>query len=106
MPMYREKKIEMVVDAACVQQLLAMCERIGAKGYTVIHNVSGKGHRGVRGDEGDIFDVFHNVLIIVLAAEHVAGQIVEESQRLLEYYAGTVYVSDVEVVRNDYRDPK
>lgn len=101
MHLHRKKKIEIVVDAVCAPQLLKMCERVGAKGYTVISNVSGKGHRGVRGD-GDIFDIFRNVLIIIIAAEGVAQRIVEESQPLLENYAGIVYVADVEVVRDDH----
>jgi nitrogen regulatory protein PII len=101
MQLYHKKKVEMVVDAACVPQLLAMCERVGAKGHTLISNVSGKGHRGAR-SEGDLFDVFRNVLIIIIASDHVAGKIVEGSQKILENYAGIVYVSDVEVVRNDH----
>lgn len=101
MQLHRKKKVEMVVDTACVQQLLHMCERVGAKGYSIIPNVSGKGHRGVRSGE-DIFDVFRNVLITVIAAEPVAVKIVEESQQLLANYAGIVYVSDVEVVRDDH----
>ncbi len=101
MQMYRKKKIEMVVDAACLPQLLKMCERVGAKGYTVIPNVSGKGNRGIR-DSSDIFDIFRNVLIIVIAAEEIATRIVEESQPLLQHYAGIIYTSDIEVVRNEH----
>lgn len=37
-----------------------------------------------------------------IAAEPVAVKIVEESQQLLANYAGIVYVSDVEVVRDDH----
>lgn len=101
MLLYKKKKVEMIVDSVCAPQLLQMCERVGAKGYSVIPNVSGKGHRGVRSD-GDIFDIFRNVLILVIAAEPVAMKIIEESQLLLENYAGIVYLSDVEVVRDTH----
>ena len=101
MQMYRKKKIEMIVDAACLSQLLKMCERVGAKGYTVVPNVSGKGNRGIRG-VGDLFDIFRNVLIIVIVAEDIAVRIVEESQPLLQHYAGIIYTSDVEVVRDEH----
>lgn len=101
MQMYRKKKIEMVVDATCLPQLLKMCERVGAKGYTVIPNVSGKGNRGIRGSS-DIFDIFRNVQIIVIAAEEIATRIIEESQPLLQHYAGIIYTSDVEVIRDEH----
>jgi nitrogen regulatory protein PII len=101
MQMHHKKKIEMIVDAACLPQLLKMCERVGAKGYTVIPNVSGKGNRGVRGNS-DIFDIFRNVLLIVIAAEEIAVRIVEESQPLLRHYAGIIYTSDVDVVRDEH----
>jgi nitrogen regulatory protein PII len=101
MLLYKKKKIEIIVDSSCAPQLLKICERIGAKGYSVIPNISGKGHRGVRGDS-DIFDIFRNVMIVVIATEPVVMRIIEESQALLENYAGIVYVSDVEVVRDEH----
>ncbi|MBM4256933.1 MAG: hypothetical protein FJ147_13680 [Deltaproteobacteria bacterium] len=101
MQMHRKKKVEMIVDSACAPQLLKMCERVGAKGYTVVPNASGKGNRGVRG-VGDLFDIFRNVLIIVIASEEIATRIVEESQPLLQHYAGIIYTSDVEVIRDEH----
>ena len=99
--LHRKKKIEIVVEAACARSVIKMIEDAGAKGYTVVPQVSGKGNRGVR-DEAHLSDVFRNMLIIVIAAEQIASQIVERSQVLLENYAGIVVVSDVEVVRNEH----
>lgn len=101
MPLARKKKVEIVVEAPRAEALIEMIERMGAKGYTVVPGVSGKGHRGVRG-EGELSDVFRNTLIVVIAAEPVAQRIVEASQSLLEDYAGIVVVSDVEVVRDEH----
>lgn len=98
---WRKKKIEIIVEAARARAIIEMIEKAGGKGYTVVPNVSGKGHRGIR-DEGDLTDVFCNVLIIVISAEHIAARIVEESQPLLENYAGIVLISDVEVIRDDH----
>lgn len=64
-------------------------------------DVSGRGNRGVR-DEGHLSDVFRNMLIIVIVAEEIANLIVEQSQPLLENYAGIVVVSDVEVIRDEH----
>lgn len=99
--LWRKKKIEIVVEAARVRAIIEMIEKAGAKGYTVVANVSGKGNRGTR-DEADLSDVFRNVLIIVVAAEDIAARIVEASQSALENYAGIVVISDVEVVRNEH----
>jgi hypothetical protein len=38
----------------------------------------------------------------VIAAEEIAHRIVDESQPLLQNYAGIVAVSDVEVVRDEH----
>ena len=99
--LHRKKKIEIVVEAARARAITEMIEDAGAKGYTVVPDVSGKGNRGVR-DEAHLSDVFRNKLIIVIAAEEIADRIVEQSQALLENYAGIVVVSDVEVVRDEH----
>ena len=101
MQLHPKKRIEIVVEASCAPRILEMIEATGAKGYTLLHEVSGKGHRGVRNDS-HLTDVFRNVLIIVVAAESTALEIISKSQPLLENYAGIVTVSDVEVVRNEH----
>lgn len=97
--LYRKKKVEIVVEVARARRLLQAIEDVGAKGYTVIPHISGAGHQGERG-AGDVLGVFGNVLIIVIATEAVALQVVERCQQLLENYAGIVYLSDVDVVRD------
>lgn len=101
MQTHRRKKVEIVVEVMRAPRIVEMIEKAGAKGYTVIPNVSGKGRRGVRGD-GDVVNVFQNALIIVITTEEIAARIVEEAHRLLENYAGVVFLSDVEVVREDH----
>lgn len=99
--LWRKKKVEIVVEASRVRAITDMIERVGGKGYTVIADVSGKGARGVR-DDAHLSDVFRNMMIVVVASEDVAARIVDQSQVLLENYAGIVLVSDVEVVRNEH----
>lgn len=99
--LYRKKKIEIVVEAARASAIIEMIESAGAKGYSIVPNVSGKGNRGVR-DEGHISDVFRNVLIVVIVDDDLVNRIVEQSQDLLENYAGIVVISEVEVIRDDH----
>jgi len=101
MQLYQKKKVEIVVEAACAPAILEMVEATGAKGYTVLQDVSGKGNRGVRNDS-HLTDVFRNVMIIVIATEDIAHEIISRSQPLLENYAGIVSMSNVDVVRDDH----
>lgn len=101
MKLYRKKRIDIVVEAARARAIIDMVEAAGAKGYTVVPDVSGRGNRGIRG-EAHLSDVFRNLLIFVVTSDEVAERIVEESQQLLENYAGIVTVSDTEVVRDDH----
>jgi nitrogen regulatory protein PII len=99
MQLHSKKKVEIVVEAACAKRLIEMIEAAGASGYTVVPQVAGKGVRGVR-DEAHVSDVYRNVMIVVVAQPEVAMRIVERSQPLLENYAGCVWVTDVQVVRD------
>lgn len=99
--LYPKKRVDIIVEAARARAIMEMIEAVGAKGYTIVPNVSGHGNRGVRG-EAHLSDVFRNILIIVIAAEEIADRIVEQSQSLLENYAGIVVVSEVAVVRNEH----
>lgn len=101
MKLYRKKRIELVVESACANTIIDMIDAEGAKGYTVVRDVSGKGNRGVR-DAMHLTGLFRNTLIIVVAAEEIALRIVERSQTLLENYAGIVTLSDVDVVRDEH----
>jgi PII-like signaling protein len=101
MQLHPKKRIEIVVEASCAPSILEMIEAAGAKGYTVLQDVSGKGNRGVR-DDSHLTDVFRNVLIIVIATEEIAHEIINNSQPLLENYAGIVTMSDVDVVRDEH----
>lgn len=99
--LYPKKRIDIVVEASRARAIIEMVEAVGAKGYTIIRDVSGRGHRGVR-DEAHLSDVFRNMLIIVVTTEEIANRIVAESQPLLEDYAGIVVVSDVKVIRDEH----
>lgn len=101
MRLHPKKRVEIVVEAARAPAVIEAIDEAGAKGYTVVPNVSGRGNKGVR-DEAHLSDVFKNVLIIVVAAEAIAARVVERTQALLEDYAGIVVVSDVEVVRDEH----
>ncbi len=89
------KRLEIIIEALELQKALAMIERAGATGYTVIPRIYGKGHRGIRTELG-FSDVLKNVMIIVIARETVAEQIAQDVGPLFERYAGLLTVTAVE----------
>ncbi|MBC7136441.1 DUF190 domain-containing protein [Oceanibaculum nanhaiense] len=101
LPTHRKKKVEIVVEVARAPRILRMLTEKGATGYTVVPNLGGKGRRGMRGG-ADVVQVFDNVMIIAVTTEEIARAILTESQSLLKDYVGIVYMSDVEVVRDEH----
>jgi len=101
METYKRRKVEIVVERPRAEAVIARVAALGATGYTLIPDVVGKGHHGLRG-RGEVLDVFRNVLIIVITTEDIAEKILAESKSLLANYTGIVYASDVDVVRGEH----
>lgn len=101
METHRKRKVEIVVDAAHVESVIAIVEKHGAKGYTVIDEIHGKGHRGLRAGH-DIFAKGRNALVIVIASPAIGDAILADAVALLRTRAGIAYASDVDVAREDY----
>ena len=101
MTLYRKKKVEIVVEAAQARRVLQILTHLHVKGYTVLSSVSGRGSRSSRSQLRESSGVLGNLLIIVIAAEELAYRIVEACQPLLADDIGIIYLSDVEVVRDE-----
>lgn len=97
----RMKKLEVVIEAVKLQQVLKIIDQAGASGYTVHPSVTGRGHRGYRRG-GGVTDLYANAMVITLVDENAAVQIAEEVRKLIRNYAGVIMVSDVDVVWPDY----
>jgi nitrogen regulatory protein PII len=89
------KRVEIIIEALQLHRVIALVERAGAAGYTVIPQIRGKGHRGVQADLG-FSDVLKNVMIIVIAPSSVAEQIARTVGQLFERHAGLLTVTAVE----------
>lgn len=101
METHRRKRVEIVVERARAPAILARIRELGATGYTLVPDVTGQGRRGMMGG-GEVFDTYRSVLILVIAGEEIARDILAEVHAMLEDYTGIVYLSDVEVVRADH----
>ena len=91
------KRLEIVLER---EQLDAVCSVVcrHATGYTVIPEVSGFGHHGLR--DRDIV-----VLVTVVTRDH-ADPILDAVLPLLDHRSGVVLITDVQVVRGEYFVPE
>jgi PII-like signaling protein len=101
MKTYPKTRIELVIEEAALPRIIDAIDGAGAHGYTVLPGVSGRGNRGRR--SGDPFSgVSGNVLVWVIAGHEVALRIVESCQHILENYAGVIFLSEVQVLRDEH----
>lgn len=87
-------KVEIITDALEVENVTKLLDEIGVSGYSIIKDVTGKGHRGVRsGDE--LTDLFKNNYIMVVCNEVEMHKIVEAIRPIIKKFGGMCIVSDV-----------
>ena len=91
------KRIEIVADSVELPEIVALVERAGASGYTVIRDVQGQGGRGLRAND-TVTDVFKNSYILVACPPDVATRIIEQVRPLLKHYGGICLVSDAQYI--------
>ena len=92
------KRIEIVTDAFILPSLLHSIDECGATGYTVIHEVTGKGGRGERHD--DMSDVFRNCYILIACDPEVAARIVDVVRPILKRNGGVCLISDAQYIKH------
>lgn len=87
-------KVEIIIDSVEVGNVVKLLDEIGVSGYSIINDVVGKGHRGVR--SGDEFtDLFKNSYIMVVCEEKEMHKIVEAVRPIIKKFGGVCIVSDV-----------
>ncbi|WP_223475632.1 P-II family nitrogen regulator [Oricola indica] len=99
--LHAKKKIEIIIEQIMADKVIETLEKAGAKGYSIVRKVSGKGNRGIRRG-GPLPDVFGNVMIVAIVSEPVAEELLRVADGMLRDTAGIVYVSDVQVLRADH----
>jgi len=99
------KKVEIVIEAVMLKEVIAIIDRAGAGGYTILPSVTGRGHRGHRGGFG-LTNVFHNTMIFTLVDEETAIKISQKVKKLIQNYAGVVIITNPDVLWPDYQKDK
>lgn len=100
--LHRMKKIEVIVSGENEGLISNMLNNSNISGFTLLRNVSGKGHHGFH--EGKLLfnDIAVLVMFIAVAPEEAIERIAIGMKSLLEKNSGVMFVSDVSVARVDY----
>ncbi len=97
--LYTMKKMEIVVEGEHLEFVTDLLERAGVPGYTIVHNLSGKGSHGFH--EGHLLFNEEEVLVMVISVmdEDKVSVVLEGLRPFLNKHSGVVFISDVQVSR-------
>ncbi|MCL5272451.1 MAG: DUF190 domain-containing protein [Gammaproteobacteria bacterium] len=100
--LYPMKKIEVIVPGEHEQIIAEMMNEANLSGFTLLSNISGKGHHGFH--EGKLLfnDKASLVMFIAVATEEAIATIALGMKTLFQKKSGVMFVSDVNVARLDY----
>ncbi|KPV39252.1 transcriptional regulator [Thiohalorhabdus denitrificans] len=93
------KKLEIILSGEHQGFATDLLDRAGVKGYTIMHNLSGKGSHGFH--EGHLMFNEDDVLIMIIAAvpEDMVEPILEGFAPFFSEHSGVVFISDIQVTR-------
>jgi nitrogen regulatory protein PII len=96
------KEIRVVVSGENRPFVTDLLDRVQATGYTIIGNVSGKGHHGLREAHFMFSEQESLVMIMTVVPEEKVEPILAGLRPLFDRYSGVMVVSDVTVSRREY----
>ncbi|TSA48237.1 MAG: transcriptional regulator [Nitrosomonadales bacterium] len=87
------KRFEIVVDEEKLNELIALLESTGVRGYTFVKPVGGLGSRGERRPDG-LFLQEENAMVILACQEEQAQKVVTALRPRLKEFGGMCLISD------------
>ena len=96
------KEIRVIIAGEHRAFVTELLDRVHASGYTIIGNISGKGHHGVREAHFMFSEQESLEMILTVVPEEKVEPILAGLKPLFERHSGFVYVADVAVSREEY----
>jgi len=96
------KEIRVVVSGEHRAFVTELLDKIQASGYTIIGNISGKGHHGLRESHFMFSEQESQVMIMAVVPADKVEPILAGLRPLFERHSGVMFVSDVAVSRQEY----
>ena len=96
------KEIRVIVAGEHRAFVTELLDKIQASGYTIIGNVSGKGHHGMRESHFMFSEQESLVMIMTVVAAEKVEPVLAGLRPLFDRHSGVMFVSDVAVSRREY----
>jgi|SRR5579863_4065601 len=96
------KEIRIIIQGEHVKFATDLLDTIKATGYTIIHNISGKGHHGFHTAHPMFNEMDSLVMLMTVVLPEKVESILAGLKPLFDRYTGVMFVSDVAVSRRDY----
>jgi nitrogen regulatory protein PII len=96
------KELRVIVAGEHRPFVTELLDKVHASGYTIIGNVSGKGHHGVHEAHFMFSEQESLVMILAVVPAEKVEPILAGLRPLFDRYSGVMFVSDVAVSRQEY----
>ena len=96
------KEIRIIIQGEHVKFATDLLDSIKATGYTIFHNISGKGHHGFHTAHPMFNEMDSLVMLVTVVPQGKVEPILAGLQPLFDRYTGVMFVSDVAVSRAEY----
>lgn len=100
--LYPMKEIKIIIQGEHLSFVTELLEKVKATGYTIISNISGKGHHGFH--EGHLMfnDTSSLQMVLTVVPEEKVEPILAGLGPLFNRHSGAMFVSDVAVSRREH----
>ncbi len=96
------KEIRIIIQGEHEKFVTDLLDNVKATGYTVIHNISGKGHHGFHTAHPMFNEMDSLVMLMTVVPEEKVEPILAGLKPIFDRYMGVMFVSDVAVSRQGY----
>ncbi len=100
--LYQMKEIRIIIQGEHVGFITELLDNIEAGGYTIISNISGKGHHGVHTAHPMFNEIDSMQMVMTVVPEKKVESILAALKPIFPRYPGIMLVSDVSVTRAEY----
>ena len=95
------KEVRIIVEGDNRPFVTDLLEKVNATGYTILGNISGKGHHGFHEAHYMFNDTESLVMIMTVVPEEKVEPILAGLRPLFDRHSGVMFVSDVAVSRRE-----
>lgn len=98
----QRKKVEIIIEVVKIPKIIRLIDEMGLPGYSILHNVEGRGFHGTRDAEGvGVTDVLRNDYVLIICTNEEAQLLLDEVAPILKKFGGICYISDVQKLKMD-----